>query len=74
MSGLLHGDLNDQYLNKIYDDFMKEQQRLQSELKGLSYEDISKEKDIQKQLSLVSRVIMNIVSLKHLKMKINQKL
>ena len=67
-------DLTDQYLSKVYDDFVKEQSNLQNQLRSLGYEDMDKERDIQKQLNIVSQIIAKIVSLKHLKMKINKKL
>jgi hypothetical protein len=67
-------DLTDQYLSKVYDDFVKEQGNLQNQLRSLGYEDMDKERDIQKQLNIVSQIIAKVVSLKHLKMKINKKL
>lgn len=67
-------DLTDQYLSKVYDDFTKEQSNLQNQLKSLGYDDMNKERDIQKQLNVVSQIIAKVVSLKHIKMKINKKL
>jgi hypothetical protein len=53
---------------------VKEQGNLQNQLRSLGYEDMDKERDIQKQLNIVSQIIAKVVSLKHLKMKINKKL
>jgi hypothetical protein len=74
MSSFLNGDMTEQYLVKLYDDFVKEQQRLLTDMKNLNDESMSKESDIQKQLQLVTSLITTILKLRNAKKKIQSKL
>lgn len=67
-------DITDQYLVKLYDDLQSFQQRLLTDMKNLSYESMSKESDIQKQLQLVTTLITTTLKLRNLKKKIQSKL
>lgn len=67
-------ELNEQYLVKLYDDCVKEQQRLLTDMKNLNEESMTKETDIQKQLQLVTTLMMTTIKLKNLKKKIQVKL
>lgn len=73
-SSLIHGDFNEQYLVKLYDDCVKEHQRLLADMKNLSEESMTKETDIQKQLSIVNNIMTNVIRLRNHKKKIQLKM
>jgi polyhydroxyalkanoate synthesis regulator protein len=58
-------DITEQYLNKCFDDFSKEQMRLLNEMKGAT--DDSKDKDVQKQLTLLNTLVSACLRLRNLK-------
>jgi hypothetical protein len=65
-------DLTEQYLDRLYDDLQKEQQSLLTDIKtGV---DDQKEKDLQKQFTLLNTLMMNVLRLRNLKKKIKQSL
>jgi hypothetical protein len=65
-------DLTEQYLDKLYDDLSKEQQSLLTDIKTGTSD--SKEKDLQKQFTLLNTLMMNTLRLRNLKKKIKQNL
>ncbi len=67
-------DLTEQYLVKLYDDCVKEHQRLMTEMKNINDESMIKEQDIQKQIQLISTLMLTTLKLKNLKKKIQLKL
>lgn len=58
-------DITEQYLNKCFDDFSKEQMRLLNDMKGAT--DDSKDKDVQKQLTLLNQLVSACLRLRNLK-------
>ena len=66
----MNGELNEQALNRHYEDFSKEANRLMSDLKGSK----DNEKESAKQLALVQSIITNIFRLRSMKKKANEKL
>ena len=74
MASFINGDFTDQYLIKFYDDCVKEQQRLLTDMKNLSEESMTKEADIQKQLQLVTSLMTTTLKLRNAKKKIQLKL
>jgi len=58
-------DITEQYLNKCFDDFSKEQMRLLNEMKGAT--DDAKDKDVQKQLTLLNTLVSACLRLRNLK-------
>lgn len=58
-------DITEQYLNKCYEDFSKEQMRLLNDMKGAN--DDSKDKEIQKQLTLLNTLVSGCLRLRNLK-------
>jgi hypothetical protein len=64
-------ELTEQYLNKVFDDCSKEQMRLLNDMKTAT--DDSKEKDIQKQLTLLNQLVSASLRLRNLKKSIIQK-
>lgn len=70
----MNGDFTEQYLVKLYDDCVKEQQRLLTDMKNLSEESMTKEADIQKQLHLVTSLMTTTLKLRNAKKKIQLKM
>ena len=72
----MFNDMNEQYLEKLYDDLSKEQMRLLNDMKNCKgqVEDVSKEKDIQKQLTLYNTLMINTLRLRNLKRQIGLKM
>ena len=64
--------LDDNQLERIYDDFSREQGMLMTDLKTKQEED--KEKDIMKELTLINSLMMNTLRLINLRKKIRMKL
>jgi hypothetical protein len=58
-------EITEQYLNKCYEDFSKEQMRLLNDMKTAT--DDTKEKDIQKQLTLLNTLVVSTLRLRNLK-------
>jgi hypothetical protein len=56
----------------MYEDFTKEQTKLQTELRN-GVDDISKQKDIEKQLVILNTIATNIIRLRTLKKQILEK-
>jgi hypothetical protein len=71
---MMNGDFTEQYLIKLYDDCVREQQRLLTDMKNLGEESITKEADIQKQLQLVTSLMTTTLKLRNFKKKIQIKL
>ena len=74
MSSFINGDFTDQYLVKLYDDCVKEQQRLLTDMKNLNDESMTMEVDIQKQLQLVVSIMTTTLKLRNVKKKMQLKL
>tara|TARA_A100001035_G_scaffold123562_1_gene97170 strand:- start:421 stop:636 length:216 start_codon:yes stop_codon:yes gene_type:complete len=64
--------IDDNQLERIYDDFSREQGMLMADLKTKQEED--KEKDIMKELTLINSLMMNTLRLINLRKKIRMKL
>ena len=71
---MLNGDFTEQYLTKLYDDCVKEHQRLMTDMKNLSEESMTKEAEIQKQITIVNNLMTNTLKLRNVKKKIQMKL
>lgn len=67
---MLNGDFTDQYLVKFYDDCQKEHQMLMTNMKNLNDESMTKESDIQKQITLVTNLMTTTLKLRNHKKKI----
>jgi len=64
-------DLTEQYLNKTYEDFSREQMRLMNALKnGGDTEEASKELDTQRQLTMLNGLMISILRFRNLRKKI----
>lgn len=73
MSGFMNSDFTDQYLVKFYDDCQKEHQRLLTDMKNLNEESMTKETDLQKQITLVTNLMTTTLKLRNLKKKLIMK-
>tara|TARA_R110000824_G_scaffold296160_1_gene484436 strand:+ start:251 stop:487 length:237 start_codon:yes stop_codon:yes gene_type:complete len=65
--------LTEAVLNKIYEDFSREQQNLMLSLKNLPTDEMGKEIDISKQITLMNTINVSIMRLRNLKRKIQLK-
>lgn len=70
----MNSDITDHYLVKLYDDLQKEHQRLLNDMKNLTQESMTKEVDIQKQITVISSLMMQTLKLRNIKKKIHLKL
>jgi hypothetical protein len=71
MASFQMSDLTEQYLDKLYEDFSKEQMKLMTEMKNSKdIESSSKEADIQRQLTLLNTLMINTLRLRNFKRKI----
>ena len=60
-------DITEQHLNKIWEDFSKEQMRLMGDIK--TGKDEGEEKDIHKQLTHINTIMMAVIRLRNIKKK-----
>ena len=65
-------DITEQYLDKVYEDFSKEQMRLLTDLKTGC--DNIKETDNQKQFTILNTIMMSILRLRNLRKKMKQRI
>ena len=68
--------INDQYLNKIYEDLQREQQTLLTQMKNMTgtEERKDKETDLTKQITQINGLLLGCMRLKNLRKKILLKL
>jgi len=60
-------DITEQFLNECVDKFNREQMRLLNDLKGQQTTDDTKEKEIQKQFTLLNSMVSACIRLRNLK-------
>lgn len=65
--------ITENYLNKIVENLSQHQQHLMTSLKNLNADEMSKETDITKQLTLINTINVNVMRLRNLKRKIELK-
>jgi hypothetical protein len=68
----LGSDITEQYLNKTYEDFSREQMRLMTAMKngGAETEEKGKELDIQKQLTQLNTLMIGVLRFRNLRKNI----
>lgn len=59
--------VNEQYLDRIYDDFTREQQKIMNDLKTST--DDSKIKTLHKEINIIHTINLNLLKLKTLRKK-----
>ena len=64
-------NMGEQSLNRIYEDFSKEQMRLMTDIKNGG--DLGKDKDIQKQITMLNTITINIIRFRNLRKQIVDK-
>ena len=67
----MNNDLGESQLNRMYDDFTKEQMKLMADLKN--GDDMMKAKDLHKQLSLLNSITISILRLRNLRKQVAEK-
>lgn len=70
----MNNDLNENQLNTIYDNFQKEQLKMMNDLKNNNSDDSLKAKHIQKQISLINTININILRFRNNNKIYNEKL
>jgi len=67
----MNNDINEQFLNRLYEDLHKEQMRIVANIKNNS--DIKNEKENQKQFTILNTLMINTLRLKNIKKQILEK-
>jgi len=67
----MNNDFNDSYYNRLYDDFIREQQRLSTECK--EQKDLEIDKMNQTQLKIISQFLQQILRMRNIKRQLNLK-
>ena len=66
----MNDPINEQYLNRVYDELQREQMRLMTEFKNDACVD---DKDIQKQITMLNGLTMSVLKFRNLKKAILEK-
>lgn len=64
-----NADISEQYLMKVYDDLQQEQLRLMNSIKNDRDDDEKKQSSVQKQISAINTINMNLLKLRNHKKK-----
>lgn len=67
----MNQEISEQTLNRIYEDLQKEQMRLMNEIKTAS--DMGREKETQKQITMINTININVLRLRNLRKQIVEK-
>jgi hypothetical protein len=70
----MNNELNENTLNTIYDNFQREQLKMMNDLKNVNSDDDLKAKHIQKQISLINTININILRFRNNNKIYNEKL
>jgi hypothetical protein len=62
-------EITPQFLDRLYDDFAREQMRLMTDFKTDTVSEMSKDLAIQKQLSLLNTIMVSILRFRNLRKK-----
>jgi hypothetical protein len=66
----MNSELNEVYLNRSYDEYQKEQMKLMNDFKN---DAMVEDKDIQKQITLLNTITINILRFRNLRKTIQEK-
>lgn len=70
----MNSDITEQYLEKVYEDFSREQMGLMTEMKNSKDpETATKQKDIQKKLTMLNALMIGVLRYRNLKNEIARK-
>lgn len=64
-------DITPQFLDRLYDDFSKEQMKLMTDFKTDTSSEMTKDLAIQKQLTLLNSIMIAILRYRNLKKKLS---
>ena len=64
-----NADISEQYLMKVYDDLQQEQLKLMNSIKNDRDDDEKKQSSVQKQISAINTINMNLLKLRNHKKK-----
>jgi len=67
----MNSELNESYYSRLYDDFVREQQRLSNDLK--QHTDIETDKLHQNELKIISQFLQQILRIRNIKKKLQLK-
>jgi hypothetical protein len=73
LNNIMNTDITEQYLNKVYEDLVKEQMKLMADMKSGGNE-LQKEKDITKQITLINTLTLGVMRLRNLRKQIADKI
>jgi hypothetical protein len=68
----MNSDITEQFLNRLYEDLHKEQMRIVADIKNGC--DSSKEKDNQKQFTILNTLMINTLRLRNIRKTIQEKI
>jgi hypothetical protein len=63
----MNSDITEQYINQVYDNLQREQMKLMNDIKGNCDEE--KSKNIQKQVTLINTINLNLLKLRNIRAK-----
>ena len=67
----MNNELNESYYNRLYDDFLREQQRISNECK--EQKDLEIDKMNQNQLKIISQFLQQILRIRNIKKQLQLK-
>ena len=67
----MNAEISEQVLNRMYEDLQKEQMKLMNDIKMMN--DVGKEKETQKQITLINNININILRLRNLRKQLAEK-
>jgi hypothetical protein len=70
----MNNELNENTLNTIYDNFQREQLKMMNDLKNVNTDDDLKAKHIQKQITLINTININILRFRNNNKTYNEKI
>jgi len=70
----MNNELNENTLNTIYDNFQREQLKMMNDLKNINTDDDLKAKHIQKQITIINTININILRFRNNNKIYNEKL
>jgi hypothetical protein len=67
----MNAEISEQVLNRMYEDLQKEQMKLMNDIKMMN--DVGKEKETQKQITLINNININILRLRNLRKQLAER-
>lgn len=67
----MNAEISEQTLNRIYEDLQREQMKLMNDIKTTN--DVGREKETQKQITMINNININILRLRNLRKQLAEK-